>query len=156
MTRRMWTEAERELLRQRYADTKTCDLAQALGRELKHVYAAADRLGLRKSDAFLATEASGRLQRLGHRCVEHQFKPGHTTWNKGKKGSTGLHANTAAHHFAKRHKPHTWHRWALYVWSMAGWNERSTTPPGRATCAGRPCRAWCGKPSMGPCPPATW
>jgi hypothetical protein len=107
-TRRPWTESELELLRRRYADTPTVHLAEAIGRDVRHVYAAAGRLGLAKSHAFLATSASGRILRGGKLSVEHQFKPGFEPWNKGKPGSTGHHPNTVANQFRKGSKPQTW------------------------------------------------
>ena len=78
-----WTPAELALLQAQYASTITRDIAQALGIELRLVYAQASRLGLRKSAEFAASDKSGRLFKGGTRGQAHQFKPGQQPWNKG-------------------------------------------------------------------------
>jgi hypothetical protein len=86
-----WTAAELDVLVARYADTRTADLAAELGHTETAVYQRAYKLGLKKSEAFLASENSGRIQRgkqdPGMRAS--QFKPGLVPWNKGTKGAMG-------------------------------------------------------------------
>jgi hypothetical protein len=108
VNRRRWTEAEFDVLRQLYADTPTAQIAQTLGRDIRHVYSMANRMGLFKSHTFLQTTASGRIMRAGNRGSEHHFKPGTEPWNKGQKGVTGTHPGTVACHFKPGHRPHTW------------------------------------------------
>lgn len=101
------------MLRQHYADTPTAALAAQLGRSVVQVYCAAERYGLRKSDAYLA--AAGRRLRGDNVGAEQRFKPGHAAWNKGKPGhapwnkgkpgSTGRHPNSVAHHFQPGRAP---------------------------------------------------
>src|SRR5690606_31497701 len=62
-------------------------------------YQAAQRLGLKKSPEYLAGPTSGRLD--GIRGAASRFAKGHTTWNKGKPGSTGHHPNTKRTQFKK-------------------------------------------------------
>lgn len=84
------------MLRARYPHEPTAVLAAELGRTERMVYSQAKNLGVRKSEAYLASPAA---------C---QFRPGFTPWNKGVKGATGKHPNTAAHHFKPGNRPHTW------------------------------------------------
>lgn len=106
-TKTPWTPTEVAALRATYPNTTSGDIARQLGRTQKQVYAKAYLLGLKKSPAFLASQASGRIQRARQdpRMVATQFKPGHTTWNKGKPGSTGLHENCRATQFKPGRAP---------------------------------------------------
>lgn len=107
--RRRWTAHELAVLHATYADTPTEAIARQLGRSLRMVYSQAKNLGLRKSAAYLSSEAAGRMRngspQIGR---EWQFKPGQPAWNKGVKGSTGRHPATAAQHFKPGNRPHTW------------------------------------------------
>lgn len=103
MSKRPWTFVEIDMLRRAYPDTVTAVLANTLGRPLKSVYQKAKELGIRKSDTFLASQASGRLHRGGQTpaMVANQFKPGQQPWNKGSKGKVGLHPNSRRTQFKK-------------------------------------------------------
>jgi hypothetical protein len=101
---RPFTEPEIRRLRIYYPDLLTAELARVMGRHRSSIYGKASALGLRKSAAFLASSASGRLD--GQRGVGRRFAPGHSTWNKGMKG---WHApGTEATRFSKDHRPQTW------------------------------------------------
>lgn len=82
--RHRWTEAELATLRQFYPDMSTQQVAVLLSLKAGSVYAKANSLGLRKSDAFLASDRSGRIQRgrTDPRMRATQFKPGQKphTW----------------------------------------------------------------------------
>jgi hypothetical protein len=80
--RKTWSEAELELLRRNFADSRTDDLAQALGRPYSAVAQKAATLGLRKSEAYLAGPLARRLD--GVKGMQTRFKPGAQAWNKGK------------------------------------------------------------------------
>jgi len=84
--KQFWTEAEQQLLRDRYADEDTAQIAADLGRPIERVYAKANALGLHKSEEFL----QACLQRCGEQATENgratRFQKGHTTWNRGMKG----------------------------------------------------------------------
>jgi len=58
-------------------------VAAILGRSTSSVYAAADRLGLKKSEAYLASPAACRLRRGDNVGAAFRFKPGHVPANKG-------------------------------------------------------------------------
>lgn len=104
--RRPWTEVELELLRRNYADSLSADLAQALDRPITQVYSCANRLGLAKSDAFKATDKSGRILKGGKLSVVTQFKPGIVPWNKGSNYVAG--GRSAETRFQPGVRPHTW------------------------------------------------
>lgn len=93
MTRRRWTEIEDRCMREFYPHLTGADMAKVLKRSQRSVYQRAGALGLEKSAEFLASDRSGRVQRgrKDKRITATQFKPGLTPWNKGVKGSTGLH-----------------------------------------------------------------
>lgn len=99
MKRRRWGAAEVELLRLNYADSRTDDLARALGRPCYSIANKAYALGLHKSAEFLESKDSGRLD--GSRDNGMRFSKGHVTWNKGKRGETGLHPNCRRTQFKK-------------------------------------------------------
>jgi hypothetical protein len=80
--RRPWTAAEVALLRERFADSKTADLAAALNRPYMTVAQKASALGLRKSPEYLAGPRPGRLD--GIKGMGTRFQPGLTPWNKGQ------------------------------------------------------------------------
>lgn len=83
-TRRMWRPDEDALLRRVYADLPTHQIAAQLQRQVSGVYQRARALGLKKSEAYLASPWAGR-QRPGaaDRGKETRFKPGLVPANKG-------------------------------------------------------------------------
>lgn len=80
-----WTAAEDAVLRARYPDEQTADIARDLGLNIGRVYQRAARLGLHKSAEFMASDAAGRIQRgrQDPRMVAHQFQKGIVPANKG-------------------------------------------------------------------------
>lgn len=87
MTRHHWTLDEMQLLRQVYPCTPTVEVAHQLSLPLGKVYAQASRMGLRKSEAFMATSTkTGRILKGGKLSQDTQFKSGQEPWNKGRKG----------------------------------------------------------------------
>ena len=89
--RRLWTAQEEQMVRDLYPDTTCVKLAMLLDRKPGSVYAVAARLGLTKSEAFKASERSGRIQR-GHQnptMVLTRFKAGQQPWNKGTNYQAG-------------------------------------------------------------------
>lgn len=101
--RKPWTPREVALLRELYPDHTAAAVALALGREIGPVYRKAHELALSKSEAFRQSTASGRILRgrTDPRMVATQIKPGSEPWNKGVKGSTGLHENCKRTQFKK-------------------------------------------------------
>lgn len=132
-SRRPWSAEDVAALRALYPDAPTAEVAQRLGRTAGQVYQAADRYGVRKSAAYLASPAACRL-RLGGEPIGKpwQFKPGFVPWNKGVAGSTGMHPATAANHFKPGHRPHTWRPVGSTRVSKDGYLQRKLTDTGYA------------------------
>lgn len=101
-SRRRWSDSDIALLEQLYADTLTRDIAARLDRPLASVYGKADLLGLKKSQAFLDSPMSGRLE--GERGTSTRFQPGGTSWNKGVQFVAG--GRSAETRFGKGNQPH--------------------------------------------------
>lgn len=101
--RRFWTEAEVALLREHYPDRTGNAVAIMLGRPVKAIYQKAKELGLRKSEAFFASDLSGRVQRgkQDPRMRATQITPGTVPWNKGLKGVVGVQEACRATQFKK-------------------------------------------------------
>ena len=108
MTRRPWHELERAFLVEHYPDMRTGDIAFVLRRTVGQVHNQAHKLGLHKSAAFLASEASGRISQRTHRGRLHQFPKGMTPWNKGRKMPAHVLERTAATQFKPGQRPQTW------------------------------------------------
>lgn len=76
-----WAAADLDLLRALFADTATAELAARLGRTYAAVAQRAARLGLKKSAAYLASPAAGRLDGTQTRG---RFPRGNRPWNQGR------------------------------------------------------------------------
>ncbi len=107
MPYRYWTEAEEAHLQQDYADTPTHVLATRFNCSVRSVYYKANKMGLKKSAAYLAKPLSGRIQSGSKIGGDTRFKPGFTPWNKGKKGYD-VGGRSAETRFKKGHRPQTW------------------------------------------------
>lgn len=127
--RRYWTEAELELLRASYADTPTAELAELFGRLVGSVYQKAITIGLRKSQAHLASTASGRLQQGGGVGKATRFQKGHASWNRGRKGYQPGGASVATQ-FQKGARPHTWRPIGTERINADGYRDRKITDTG--------------------------
>lgn len=66
-----------------YPDTKAADIAKRLNISVRHVYSTAKRYGVKKSEAFLNSPSSGRIQKGNCLSPETQFKKGHVGNTKG-------------------------------------------------------------------------
>lgn len=107
---RHWTPEQLFVLHWLYPDFTAEEVAGALGKTTRGIHQKARQLRIGKSDAFKESWRSGRIQasNTDPRMVATRFKPGHTTWNKGVKGSVGLHPNCRPTQFKPGHKPKTW------------------------------------------------
>lgn len=101
--KRQWTAVEDECMRRFYPDLLCADMAGVLKRSEKAVYMRAKLLGLSKSEAFLASDRSGRVARGKQHpsMVASQFKAGQAAWNKGLKGVVGVQDACRATQFKK-------------------------------------------------------
>lgn len=81
--RRFWTAEEDAQVRALYPDTPTAELARRLNRRLSSVYQRAQKLGVEKSAAYLASPAACRLRRGDNVGAASRFPKGHVPANKG-------------------------------------------------------------------------
>lgn len=70
-------------MRRIYPDTPTTQVARRLNRTMAATYGRADKLGLNKSPAYLASPAACRLRRGDNVGAPFRFKKGHVPANKG-------------------------------------------------------------------------
>lgn len=84
--RNAWTDAQIKALRKLYPHKRTADIVAEVGHSADTIYKKVAELGIRKTAAFMNSEASGHFVK-GKQCgVKTQFKQGGTPWNKGIKG----------------------------------------------------------------------
>lgn len=105
-TRTFWQPWQVEMLVAQYPHMHSATVAVMVQRPLPAVYAKAYELGLRKTPAFLASPAAGRMNvaRMGGPT---RFKKGQASWNKGRKGMR-VGGRAPETQFPKGHKPHNW------------------------------------------------
>lgn len=107
--RRYWTTQEIDLVRRRYADTPTAELAAELGCSVESVYRLATKMELKKSPALLSAMARERSARPDHGGRATRFQKGLVPANKGKKMPAGwAPGDMAKTQFKQGHRPHTW------------------------------------------------
>lgn len=83
MNGRPWAREDDNLLRRIYPDAPTAQVAQRLQRTVAATYGRADKLGLTKSPAYLASPAACRLRRGDAVGKRFRFQRGHLPANKG-------------------------------------------------------------------------
>lgn len=82
--RHVWTPEQEIYMRDQYANVSTSAIAQRLQLPAALVYSKAARMGLHKSEEFLASSGSGRMMAKGvSLSPSTQFKPGQVPPNKG-------------------------------------------------------------------------
>lgn len=105
--RAKWTDDMLQIMLKRYPYVSTRVLASELQLSDSQVYAQAARMGLKKSEQFYATPASGRLGHgQGFSC---RFQKGHLTWNKGTHYIAGGRSEQTR--FKKGRKPEEAHNY---------------------------------------------
>lgn len=103
----VWSDDEIEYLRAHYPHELSANVAKVLNRDCKSVWSKAFRLGIRKTEEFLQSEASGCIKKGEHRGFLYRFQKGMTVWNKGMKGITigGVETQFKKGQMPKNHKP---------------------------------------------------
>lgn len=103
--RHVWRPSDLATLRRLYPDYTAEAVAKVIGCSTRAAYNKAAQLGLSKSDAFKASDKSGRIMRgrTNPGMVASQFKKGHSTWNKGVNYVAG--GRSAETRFKKGRKP---------------------------------------------------
>jgi hypothetical protein len=100
--RKIWSALEVETLKKRYPIERAEDIALDFGCSLHVVYSKAHKLGLKKSDAFKQSYASGRLD--GSKGTDTRFKKGNVPWTKGTHFVAG--GRSAETRFKPKESPH--------------------------------------------------
>src|SRR3990167_9349661 len=80
--KRLWSTADDAALRARYPDEPTVKIAHGLRRSASSVYQRARKLGLLKSEAYLASPDACRLRRDDQLGARFRFPKGHVPFNK--------------------------------------------------------------------------
>jgi hypothetical protein len=101
-TIRRWSDSEIALLRERYPDEDTVELAKTLGRLPDRVIKKACLMGIGKSDAY----QKARYEKMRAAGLQKQFMKGAIPWNKG----IVYHAEgrSVDHQFQPGHRPQNW------------------------------------------------
>lgn len=94
-----WTQAQLDMLLALYPTHSAQQLKGRIGRSVTSIYAKAANMGVRTSREAIANMARERSSKPDHGGRKTAFKPGQVSWNKGIKGSTGLHPNSRATQF---------------------------------------------------------
>lgn len=105
MRGRRWKPDEIEIVRREYPDTHTADIAKRLGRTERAVYMAADKLGVKKTEAYMEARRAEDGRCIAEAGKAHRFPKGLTPWNKGKPHSP---PGSEAGRFKPGNKPQTW------------------------------------------------
>jgi hypothetical protein len=82
--KRLWSEQDDAVMRDRYPHEPTKVVAATLCRSISAVYARADLLGLHKTEEYLASPEACRLRR-GDIGAPYRFPKGHVPANKGQR-----------------------------------------------------------------------
>lgn len=101
MSRRKWSDQERQVMRECYPKTPTREVAERLGRSERSVYTCAAAMGLHKSQEYLSSPESGRLRKGVRSSPGTEFRKGQTPFNKGRKMPKEVYAKCAPTMFKK-------------------------------------------------------
>lgn len=107
MNGKPWTPELLERLRRLYPDTPTREVAIACEHSLANTYRKAYMLGLRKSDAFNDSPASGRIKFRLHIGEQYRYPKGHVPANKGLRRPGWGPGRMQETQFKKGHRSHT-------------------------------------------------
>lgn len=100
-SKHFWTPEQDAILRELYPNTLAQTIADQFGLPVGSVHDRAARLGIRKDKEWVRENSREVQQRSDN---TGRFRPGHTTWNKGKR-CPGLGGETS---FKPGNRPHTW------------------------------------------------
>ena len=82
-TRKFWTTSDEQRLAELYGDTPMPALIKLFSRPDYAIYGKAASMGLKRSEAYLASEHACRLRRENNPGEASRFKKGQQPWNKG-------------------------------------------------------------------------
>lgn len=124
-----WTLEEIQYLHANYADNFTEDVAKALNKSVKSVYAKAYSLDIRKSKSHHDKVMEKTSIRIREGAKIHRYAKGHEPANKGKKMPAETYAKVAPTMFGKGHKPHNFRPVGSERLTKDGYLERKVANP---------------------------
>lgn len=104
--RHTWTGTELRYLESRYPNLRTAVIAAYLEVSISAVFQKAYALGLRKSDAFLNSNRSGRFDKFSESSKRHRFAKGNIPPNKGQRMPEHIKEKVKHTWFKKGQIPH--------------------------------------------------
>lgn len=150
MTGQAWTTEQLAVLAARYANEPTASLAASIGRTASAVFQQARKLGLAKSQEYLASPAASHLRRGNEIGAEFRFKPGQQVWNKGIRFTPG--GRSAETQFKLGLKPQTWHPVGTERITKDGILQRKVADTGVKNVDWRPVHVLVWESAYGPVP----
>lgn len=105
MKTRLWSEYERKVITEMFADNYTEIICKKLNRSYSGVANQALLMGLKKSENFRKIELGKQADRLRKLGVKSRFYKGHEPENKGQKMSSELYEKVKRTMFQKGHTP---------------------------------------------------
>jgi len=103
--RKVWTEKEIEILKQRFSMESTVTLAEFFKCSYSSVASKAGALNLKKDAVYLQNMLNVMCKNLCESGVNNRFKPGQAPPNKGTKMSAELYEKVSKTFFKAGHKP---------------------------------------------------
>lgn len=128
MTRRPWTDAERETVLRLFPDHSADEIARIINRSTRSVHQATRAAGLKKSPEWIAQRARERALQPDHGGRKTQFTKGFKPWNAGTAGQGVMKPNSG--NFKKGHRPQTWRPIGSNRVSKEGYLQRKTADTG--------------------------
>jgi hypothetical protein len=104
--RRYWTDYERKLLSELYADNSTDFVAKKLHRSITSIYTQANIMKLHKSEEYMKIALEREAEKLKVLGLKNRFNKGHIPANLGQKMSNELREKCKVTFFKAGHEPH--------------------------------------------------
>lgn len=106
VTRRFWSDDERKILSEMFADNYTETICKIFNRSYRSVCSQATLMGLKKSEAFMKMELERQADRLRIVGVQSRYHKGREPENKGKPMRKEVYEKVKRTMFKKGNKPH--------------------------------------------------
>lgn len=106
VNRRFWSDNERKIMLEMFADSYTETICKILNRSYSSVSNQAFLMGLKKSDAFLKMELERQAERLKTSGAAYRYPKGNVPINKGKQMSNEVYEKVKHTMFKKGQMPH--------------------------------------------------
>lgn len=126
---RKWSDEHLDLLRSLYPNTPTQQIADLIGKNLYTTYSMADKLGLKKTEEYLASPAACRLRRGDNVGAKYRFKKGQTPPNKGLRRPGYAPGRMSETQFKKGQNPVNWKPVGSERVNVDGYIEIKTEEP---------------------------